>query len=162
MKTLTNLSVLTVVLLGFTLSAGAQMTHEEAWELGHSYVDMRNSNLENFNDFYAEDVVGHYCDVPEPMNRDQIRDYYAQTNKAFPDGNFQLTDLWIDGETYLWRFSMEGTNTGPFGEMEPTDKPVKFVGIGITHFNDEHKIKEIWTYWNQASLLGQLGLMGEK
>lgn len=162
MKALVNLSVITLLLFGFVLSADAQLTREEAWELGKSYAEMRNSNLENFDEFYNENVVGHYCDVPETLDHDGIRSYYTQVNTAFPDGHFQLTDLWIDGETYIWRFSMEGVNTGPFGEMEPTGKAVKFGGIGITHFDDEHKIKEIWTYWNQASLLAQLGMMGDK
>jgi predicted ester cyclase len=53
---------------------------------------------------------------------------------------------------------MSGTNSGPFGNMPPTNKPVKFNGIDIVQIKDG-KAYERWGLSDDLSMMTQMGMI---
>ena len=80
----------------------------------------------------------------------------------FPDFNItQEGELIFKDDKIVPRWIAEGTNTGPlntsFGTFPSTGKKVRFYGVFIIRVA-EGKIIEEWLYFNQGSLLRQLGI----
>jgi predicted ester cyclase len=51
---------------------------------------------------------------------------------------------------------MTGTNSGPFGNMPATNKPVKFNGVDIIQIKDG-KATDRWGLTDDLSMLSQMG-----
>jgi len=54
------------------------------------------------------------------------------------------------------RWTVTGTNTGPMGDLPPTGKKVRFSGVTIFRVVNG-KFVEKWTYYNELTILRQLG-----
>ena len=82
--------------------------------------------------------------------------------EAFPDARLELVRLISEGPVAAGEGTFAGTHTGvmrtPTGEVEPTGRRVEFgwmalYGLAGDSLSSEH------LYFDQATLLGQLGLM---
>ncbi|MCD0452802.1 ester cyclase [Actinocorallia sp. API 0066] len=82
---------------------------------------------------------------------------------AFPDLKVTQQAVWVEGDTAIAELVFSGTHTGPLGtaegEVPPTGKFVTFPLIDIFVLRGD-KISEHRVYWDNASFLGQLGLLG--
>ena len=77
---------------------------------------------------------------------------------AFPD--FKIKRLHtspIVNNMYFVHWQMTGTNTGEFAGSPATGKKVKITGLSRLHFNGEGKIDEEDVFYDQLSLMKQLG-----
>ena len=83
---------------------------------------------------------------------------------AFPDGRIEITNLVSAGDTVVVEYVGRGTNTGPLmtpaGEIPPTGKAGQMALCDISQLKDG-KIVAGRSYYDLATLLGQLGLMPE-
>lgn len=124
------------------------------------YNEVINShNVAGIKSFVANDFTDHN---PSPGHTGKgLNDLTAQLNEMFtalPD--FHVTaDLMVAEEdivvTYL---TMTGTNTGPFGNMPPSNKPVKINGIDIVQIKDG-KATERWGVFDDLSMMTQMGII---
>ena len=88
---------------------------------------------------------------------DGIRNQVEAFHKAFPDGHWQTPEFAMEGHTIWVRIVGEGTHTGEFMGMPPTNKYVCMGGVVISHV--EHgKVTESWSYFDTAGLMQQLGV----
>jgi predicted ester cyclase len=92
---------------------------------------------------------------------DAYKQWITNTRATFPDFNVtQDGEMIAKGDKIVSRWIVDGTNTGPlntpFGSFPSTGKKVRFYGVLILHIVDG-KIAEEWLYYNQSSLLQQLG-----
>ena len=156
-----------ILLLCFTFSCQQQVeegiTEEEAKSFMDAVLDIWNEgNLDLVDDFYSPDYVRHYVDIYEDIKGiDAYKQWITNTRTTFPDFNVtQEGEMIFKDDKIVSRWIAEGMNTGPlntpFGTFPSTGKKVRFYGVFIIHVI-EGKIVEEWLYFNQASLLQQLG-----
>jgi len=160
-----------VLLLCFTFSCQKQVTEEvpegiteeEAKAFMDAILEIWNEgNLDLVDEFYSADYVRHYVDIYEDIvGIDAYKQWIANTRTIFPDFNVtQEGEMIAKGDKIISRWIVEGTNSGPlntpFGSFPSTGKKARFYGVFIIHIVDG-KIAEEWLYFNQASLLQQLG-----
>ena len=76
---------------------------------------------------------------------------------AFPDLHFTINDQFSSGDKVSTRWTANGTNTGSFGEMQPTGKAVQIEGMIIDYLTNG-KVAKRWELWDQMGMMQQLGL----
>lgn len=81
---------------------------------------------------------------------------------GFPDLKVTIVDSGIKDTILFCKWTLEGTNTGVFGETAPTGKRVKIAGLSNFSFNNEGKIRYEDVYYNELQLLQQLGYTLQK
>jgi steroid delta-isomerase-like uncharacterized protein len=76
---------------------------------------------------------------------------------GFPDLNIKLNNTESQKDHIYIHWTLTGTNTGTFGELPPTGKKIKISGISRIDFDESGKIKQERVYYNELSLLQQMG-----
>ncbi len=95
--------------------------------------------------------------------RDQIRAYWQQLARAFPDGTSAIGRSTESGDMLFAEVTSRGTNTGelvlPDGTTIPaTGKPSVVPGMLFAQVRDGKLVEES-IYYDSLSVLSQLGLM---
>jgi steroid delta-isomerase-like uncharacterized protein len=80
---------------------------------------------------------------------------------AFPDLQLQICALSVDGNKYALEWRASGTNTGSLAGMPPTNKSVLIEGCDVAEVGDDGLVHREMDYWNEASMMRQLGVMPE-
>ena len=93
--------------------------------------------------------------VPGP---DGVRRVVAVWRSAFPDLQFTLEDLVVEGDRVVARWTCRGTHRGVFRGLAPTGKRVTFTGMTLYRLA-QGKIAEQWSVEDGVSLYQQLGLL---
>jgi steroid delta-isomerase-like uncharacterized protein len=123
---------------------------EEVWNRG---------NLAATEDFVAPDVVDHDPARPPdlPQGREGIKQAVSMYRTAFPDLRLSVDELLAHEDKVVWRWHSEGTHTGEFLGLLPTNKHGRITGISIARLEDG-KVVETWSEWDNLGLLQQLGV----
>jgi predicted ester cyclase len=95
------------------------------------------------------------------QGREQVLGFMHGFWDAFPDGRLELVRLISQGSTAAGEGTFAGTHTGtmrtPAGEVPPTDRKVEFRWMAMYELaGDVIAFERL--YFDQAELLGQLGL----
>lgn len=77
---------------------------------------------------------------------------------GFPDLQLALEDILADGDKVIIRFTIHGTNTGPFLGHPPTGNSMTATGIHIYRIQDG-KIVTAWFEYDLFGTMEQLGLI---
>jgi len=88
---------------------------------------------------------------------EKFREWAEGWAKAFSDGritNPQYTDA---GNIVVAQFTFSGTNDGPLGSMKPTGRKTSLPFCEICHFDKQGRIVSGGCYYDQYTLLTQLG-----
>lgn len=108
-------------------------------------------------------TTAYFPGMAEPLNEEQNRMMLQGWMAACPDMRFEVT-LEVAGEDHVvTHWVGGGTHTGPMytpsgAVIEPTGKKFQLVGCTTIEF-ENGKHKTAWTFFDQASMLAQLGLM---
>jgi len=82
---------------------------------------------------------------------------------AFPDGRVEVTNIVAGEEGVVIEFRGRGTHTGPLsgptGEIPATGRSVDVPFCDVMQIKNG-KITSLHTYYDAATMMGQLGLMG--
>jgi len=107
----------------------------------------------------AADVIDHNPMPGQPPGRDGHDYAVRMVRNAFPDAIFCTDVVFSDGEYVTGRWTMIGTNTGPFDlyELPPTGRPVTMTGQEIIRVADG-QFAEMWHSEDVPTMLTQLGL----
>ena len=119
----------------------------EAWSKG---------NISWYDEILSPEFVMHGVDSEDIIGIEANKENVTSTRTGFPDFNATIDELIIKGDNFVARWTVTGTNTGPFGDLQPTGKKIKISGVTINHVEDG-KISESWMFFNQATMLTQLG-----
>ncbi|SHM44086.1 SnoaL-like polyketide cyclase [Chitinophaga jiangningensis] len=77
---------------------------------------------------------------------------------AFPDGKWKVTAIIAEGNTVIVKQQMNGTHTGKFQQIQPTNQAVVVDGIAIYTFRDGRIIhSEVLT--DRLGFMQQLGVI---
>jgi steroid delta-isomerase-like uncharacterized protein len=89
--------------------------------------------------------------------REKFREWTEGWAKAFSDGritNPQYTDA---GKLVVAQFTVEGTNDGPLGSLKATGRKMSLPFCEICYFDKQGRIVSGGCYYDQYTLLTQLG-----
>ncbi len=116
--------------------------------------------------FYTEDATLSMPGLPEPAKgRAAIETQYAQLFNGFPDISMKFTTEVVEGDTGAVEWLMVGTQTGTLvggpEPLPPTGKQVIIRGAAVFKVNSGGKLTEDAIYFDQLSLMAQLGLLPE-
>ena len=101
-----------------------------------------------------------YTDNARSLNLngpDKFREWTEAWAKAFSDGQI-INPEYIDaGDIVVARFTVEGTNDGPFSSLQPTGARMSLPFCEVCHFDKQGRIVSGDCYYDQYTLLTQLG-----
>ncbi len=118
-------------------------------------------NQRNFQDMVRDTAEGlAYIDHGRNVtlnSRDKFREWTEAWAKAFSDVRIMNPEYIDAGDTVVAQFTTEGTNDGPFGSMKPTGRKMSLPFCEICHFDKEGRMVSGGCYYDQYTLLTQLG-----
>lgn len=121
--------------------------YEEVWNKG---------NVDFAYEVFADDYVRHDLRPGNPpagpAGQKQVA---ADFRAAFPDLKHQTDLIFGEGEFVVARWTMQGTNTEPWGGVPATHKSVKFSGVNIFRLTNG-KVVEIWNHRDDLGMREQL------
>lgn len=77
--------------------------------------------------------------------------------EMFSDARIGQDNYYGAGETVTIEFVGSGTNDGFFGPLPPSELPVELAVAHVLHFNDDARVTFGREYFDQLSLMQQLG-----
>lgn len=128
--------------------------YEQKW------VDSLNrGNVSAADEAFQPDCVIHINGGQQrDLSLDNFKQMVAGLLAAFPDLRFTIEDQFATSNKVATRWRAEGTNTGPFGEIQATAKRVQIEGHIVDHVVNG-RVAERWELWDQMSMMQQLGLI---
>jgi len=122
--------------------------YEEVW---------RRGNVDVAREIFADDYVRHDLrSTPAEPGGGGMAKIAKDFRAAFPDLSFETEMMIVEGDLVAARWTMTGTNTGPWGGQGPTGKSVRFSGINIFRIEDG-MVVELWNHRDDLGLMQQLG-----
>ena len=122
--------------------------YDEVWARG---------NLDAADELFADEYERHDFrsgdPVPGPEGQKQIA---AAFRSAFPDLRWDVDFVIGDADLVAGRWTATGTHLGPWADVAPTGRRMRFSGINVFRFADG-KVVEIWNHRDDLGLLEQLG-----
>ena len=154
--------ILTLVLLGFSFGCQQQakdvFTEKEAKVFMDRYMEtMNRADLDLVDEIISPEFVLRTPFLPESLvGIENYKTLVTNTSNTFSDFTATIEEVIVKGDKIWCRFSMEGINTGPLGDIPATDKKFHVSGLAITRVANG-KIAEDETFWNVLDLYQQLG-----
>ena len=127
-------------------------------QLSDEYLQIwSEGNYDLIDGFYSSDYQSR---TGSPFGNDRVgaRRQAEMFRSAFPDVHWELAEQYMDGDMFVLRYVGEGTNTGGFMGLPPTDKHARMNGASFMRMKDG-KVVESWEYFDTGGLLMQLGMM---
>ena len=94
-----------------------------------------------------------------PGGLDGLKGLVQSFHAAFPDLRFKIEDQIAEGNKVVSRVKIEGTHSGEFMGIPPTNKEFSVSGVSIWLVG-EGKLIEEWVSWDTMGMMQQLGVMG--
>jgi predicted ester cyclase len=95
---------------------------------------------------------------PAPLDSEAWTRFLAGFVEGFPDLQITVEDAVAEGDLVAQRVHFEGTHTGEFQGLPPTNRKVSFSGLELNRFVDG-QVAEHWFQLDALTLLQQLGLV---
>ena len=134
------------------------LTEEEAIVILNKLLEtVSNTDTTLVDEIIHPDCVLRYPLLPEPIRGINAYKKFIKSNaNTFSEFRGKVEEVNVKGNRIWSRYLMSGINTGPLGEIPPTEKKFQVTGMGITRIVDG-KIIEDETYWNVLGFFQQLG-----
>jgi steroid delta-isomerase-like uncharacterized protein len=139
----------------------SQQDNIEAARANFEAISKQDKDL--WDRIHAPDYLGEEPGVPEAMNVEQHWMFLMGMTTAFPDNQFEFTRTIATGDYVVVHWTVTGTHNGPLptptGDSIPaTGKKVVLKGSSTFELRDGKLTRE-WGFFDNASILAQLGLM---
>ena len=144
--------------------ASAQKSLSDRWDEHVKYEFATRDTEDTLATMVADAYVNHVPVLTGGMGHDQLREFYSQRfiPQMPPDTSMTPVSRTIGVDRVVDEMVFEFTHTIKMDWMlprlEPTGKHVKIPLVVIVHFRDG-KLAHEHIYWDQASVLVQLGLI---
>ena len=134
------------------------MATEENTELVRRYLNAFNDrDRDTLADVLAEDVVEHGTH-DELHGFEEIVKFLDAHFEAFPDYSGTTDAMIAEDDTVAIRYTVRGTHSGEYQDVEPTGHTVEWTGMGMYRIEDGG-IAEIWLEEDRLGLLQQLEVL---
>jgi steroid delta-isomerase-like uncharacterized protein len=133
-------------------------TEHEAKAFLDRYMEtMNKADMQLVDEIISPDFVLRTPFLPEPLvGIEGYKGLVTNTANTFSDFNAIIEDVLVRGDELWGKFSMEGVNTGPLGDLPATGKKFSITGLAITRVVDG-KVVEDETFWDVLGFYQQLG-----
>jgi carboxymethylenebutenolidase len=144
--------------------ASAQQTLSERWDEHVKYEFATRNTDHTLETMVADSYVNHVPVMTGGVGHDELREFYSKRfiPQMPPDTAMTPVSRTIGVDRVVDEMVFEFTHTSKMDWMlpgvEPTGKHVKVALVVIVHFR-EGKLAHEHIYWDQASVLAQLGLI---
>ncbi len=118
--------------------------------------EVNMQNYDAFDEFVVEDFVDHDPVPGQKPGREGLKDSYRMFSNAFPDVWFTFEDLIAEGNMVVGRGVIEGTHTGEFIGIPPTNKKIHWTGTRMFRVRDG-KVSEGWINFDLMGMIRQMG-----
>ena len=116
-------------------------------------------DVEGMIEHWTPGGVGRFVGDRELTVPEGYRREFGQTFAAFPDFEFQITDLYVHGEQATVRWRARGTFCGkPWDGIEPTGARIDVEGVDLVTARDG-KLVALDAFVNYADFARQIGLL---
>ena len=105
--------------------------------------------------FISVNTVGN--DPQFGTGRESFRKKWREWQRAFPDINFRIDDVIVEGNKVVTRWHLTGTQSGPLEGMPPSNKKVAVYGVSIDEIKNGQLISG-FDAWDSLNFRKQLGL----
>lgn len=128
---------------------------EENKETVRRYLNAFNErDRDAMSELLAEDVVEH--GIHEELHGfDEIMEFLQAHFDTFPDYSGTTEAMIAEDDLITVRYTVRGTHTGEYRDVEPTGHTVEWTGMAIYRIADG-EIAEIWLEEDRLGLLEQL------
>ena len=139
------------------------MSIEENKEIALSLIEALNArDLGLWSRHLSDDYAADHPGVSVLLDKSRSIAYHQRFVTAFPDIRFDVLSVLAEGDRVLVQWLGSGTHTERLatvtGEtIPPTRRRATVSGVMITQTRDG-KVVRGWFYWDQLSLLSQLGI----
>src|SRR5215203_3042811 len=139
------------------------MSSEENKQIALSLLEALNvRNLSLWSQHLAEDYIAEHPGVSVPLDKTRSVGYHQRFVTALPDIHFEVLHVLAEGDHILIHWTGSGTHAERLatvtGEtIPPTRRKATVSGVMLTEVRDGKIVRE-WSYWDQLSLLAQLGI----
>jgi len=144
--------------------ASAQQTLSTRWDEHVKYEFATRNTDHTLDTMVVDSYVNHVPVMTGGVGHDELREFYSQRfiPQMPPDTAMTPVSRTIGVDRVVDEMVFEFTHTSKMDWMlpgvEPTGKHVKVALVVIVHFRDS-KLAHEHIYWDQASVLAQLGLI---
>ena len=147
---------------GGTTAAAGGMTAQDSNKAGAKafYEDVINAHNPGAVDKYcAVNFVDHNPDMGHSgQGLDDAKKSFGEWFASMPDAHITVDNMTADGDMVWVAYTMTGTMKGDMGPMKATNKAAKVGGMDLLRIKDG-KAVERWGYYDQMSMMQQLGMM---
>jgi steroid delta-isomerase-like uncharacterized protein len=143
-----------------TAAQDASPTTGDPASIAERYIEdlLNRADQASVDELITEAFVLHLNagDIP---TREGFRGFLAGLHEGFPDVNYQIQDIAVDGDRAIVRWVVSGTQQGVFNGIPATNKPISNVP-GISWLKIENgQITEAWVVVDTLTLLMQIGVI---
>jgi steroid delta-isomerase-like uncharacterized protein len=138
-------------------------SEDENKQIALSIIEALNArDLSLWSQHLAEDYMAEVPGVKAPLNKTKTMGYHQRFVTALPNIHFEVLHVIAEGDHVLIHWMARGTHDERLatvtGEtIPPTQRSVRVSGALLVEVRDG-KIVRDWSYWDQLSLLAQLGI----
>ena len=139
------------------------MSSEENKRIALSIIEALNArDLSRWSQHLAEDYIAELPGVSAPLNKTKTIGYHQRFVTALPNIHFEVLHVLAEGDYVLIQWRASGTHAERLATMTgetipPTRRSMTVSGVGLAEVRDGKIVRE-WSYWDQLSLLAQLGI----
>jgi steroid delta-isomerase-like uncharacterized protein len=131
------------------------MSETDNAALVRQYLEAFNEqDHEQMTELLADSVVEHGAHE-ELHGVDEILDFLDAHFETFPDYSGTADAVVADGDQVVVRYTVSGTHTGEYRDVEPTGHRTEWTGLAMYRIEDG-EIAEIWIEEDRLGLLEQL------
>ena len=129
-------------------------TYEQKWVDG-----LNRGDVSVAGEVFAPNCIIHITGSPERnLGLPGFKQMVAGLLAGFPDLRFTIEDQIIADDKVIFRWTAEGTHTGPLGEIKATGRRVLIDGLILDRVVGGRDA-ERWEQWDQMGMMQQLGLL---
>jgi steroid delta-isomerase-like uncharacterized protein len=147
---------------GSAVQETANAEEQNKAALARIYEIINTGNLDAAGDVIAVDAIEHQ--MMPGMTEGGLAGFKQSITlfrQAFPDLHMVADQMIADGDYVAARFTMSGTQSGPFMDRPASGNRFEVSGIDFIRF-ENGKAAEHWGYQDDMSLMEQLGMIPEE
>ena len=157
------LLILAFAIGGYSASGDTEMKQENTQSAEQNKALVRQvlklideRNLDEAFELYAVDYIYHGPGGQELRGRDGIRGLWEVFLVGLPDLQSTIEDMVSEGDKLVLRWRIEGTHTGEFLGVAPTNAEIN---LGITEIFRiaNGQLAEAWDQYDRLDLMQQIG-----
>ena len=166
-------NIILITLIGVTILSCEPKQSQECIDLSNANSKVKSNlelysmvwdkaingrNIEIINlDYFDENIKAITADG-DIEGIDAFKAYYNNYLTGFSDAEFNIVDVFGQGNKIVKHWNFKGTHDGDFFGIPPTGKKIDLIGTTLVSMKDG-KILQEQDFFDNYSLLSQLGLL---